>query len=328
MIRQRHIVIAFVAGVTLVIVFVALSIERLRVRRISMLVGSVLQQDADPNRQVPLASARIIVVGDGQVRGKCESDSSGLFRLHLDPAVPTGDTLILRVEHANYQRLTITVPVADRIYIARMVPIASDNGGGGALIPISGIRVRYTEKITTTVNVGTIVKTFQVVNTGNVPCKQGSPCSPDGKWKSAIGGASFDAGGGNRIQNVRVSCIAGPCPFSRIENGDFADGSRNIRVAVRNWSDTVTYLVEAEVVRTASNDTVQHLYPVIFGRSMDFTLPLSSEGPSIEAEVKGEDMVFPLGPALLLSWAKCSTQTAPDRAKLYRCELKPGYRFQ
>jgi hypothetical protein len=74
---------------------------------------------------------------------------------------------------------------------------------------------------------------------------------------------------------------------------------------------------------------------VIFDRSMNFTLPPASQGPSIEAEVNGEPIVFPLGPQLRLSWATCRldtgggrTDTRGDSARLYRCELKPGYLFK
>jgi hypothetical protein len=67
---------------------------------------------------------------------------------------------------------------------------------------------------------------------------------------------------------------------------------------------------------------------VIFGRALSFTLPSTAVGPSIEAEVNGAYVVFPLGPELDLSWATCSQTGDPDQPKLYSCELNPGYRFQ
>ena len=41
------------------------------------------------------------------------------------------------------------------------------------------------------------------------------------------------------------------------------------------------------------------------------------------------EIVFPLGPELYLSWADCSVRNNSDAEKttVYRCELKPGYRF-
>ena len=57
---------------------------------------------------------------------------------------------------------------------------------------------------------------------------------------------------------------------------------------------------------------------------MNFTLPATAQGPSIEAEVNGVAIVYPLGPSLKLSWANCSMELVPIGTKLYRCELKPG----
>ena len=143
-----------------------------------------------------------------------------------------------------------------------------------------------------------------------------------------MGSISLDAGAGSTFRNARVTCIAGPCPFSRIDSDHYSGGGRAIGATVRDWSDTVTYLIEAEVTHTASGQVVRHSYPMIFDRTMDFSLPPGGEGPSLEAEVNGEEIVFPLGPSLRLSWAKCRVETGPDRIKRYRCELKPQYRFE
>jgi hypothetical protein len=138
---------------------------------------------------------------------------------------------------------------------------------------------------------------------------------------------TLDAGDNKNFRNVRVSCIAGPCPFSAIESDRFSRGGREITVSVRNWSDRVTYLLEAEVVQTMESEMIRYTYPVMFGRSMNFTLPGTGTGPVIEADVDGSEIVFPLGPQLRLSWATCRLETGADAAKQYRCELKPGYRF-
>jgi hypothetical protein len=60
---------------------------------------------------------------------------------------------------------------------------------------------------------------------------------------------------------------------------------------------------------------------------MNFALPPSSEGPCIEADLDGQYIVFPMGPALIVSIANCSVEVSPDGNKLYRCQLKPGYQF-
>jgi hypothetical protein len=72
---------------------------------------------------------------------------------------------------------------------------------------------------------------------------------------------------------------------------------------------------------------VYHLYPVIFGRTLSFTLPPQSEGVSIEADIEGTTIIFPLGPDVFLSWADCDATANGDRTRVYRCELKSGYRF-
>jgi hypothetical protein len=90
----------------------------------------------------------------------------------------------------------------------------------------------------------------------------------------------------------------------------------------------VTFLVEADVVRTALTDLIRQSYPAIYGRSMTFTLPREGEGPSIQADLDGTTIVFPLGPALILSWASCNLQVTAKQSRLYSCVLKPGYRFR
>jgi hypothetical protein len=87
-------------------------------------------------------------------------------------------------------------------------------------------------------------------------------------------------------------------------------------------------LLQAEVYRSQLENTVRQTYPVIFGRSMSFTLPAAAEGPSIEAVVNGLSIVFPLGPSPILSWANCQVRIEKNQAKDYRCELKSGYVFQ
>ena len=138
----------------------------------------------------------------------------------------------------------------------------------------------------------------------------------------------MEAGAGQEFDHIRVACIAGPCPFTRIDSGAAPRPGRVITVQVTNWSDPVTFLIEAEVTRAMPSDAVRQAYPAIFGRSMSFTLPATAQGPSIEATLSGSDIVFPLGPALQLSWADCTLQITGDRTQLYRCELKTGYRFE
>ena len=131
-------------------------------------------------------------------------------------------------------------------------------------IVVSNVLARYSIKTTNTINVGSAVKTFEVQNTGNVACRKRPPCSPDGQWKAAIGSASLEAGDGNEFRNARTSCIAGPCPFTKIESEDYLQGGRLVKVSARNWSDTATFLVEAEVFRPMVADMVRTSHPVNF----------------------------------------------------------------
>jgi hypothetical protein len=194
---------------------------------------------------------------------------------------------------------------------------------------VSNIRIRYTVNAQAEQNFGSVVKTFQAVNVGNIPCDHHSPCSPDGKWKASVGSLSLDAGPDSEFRDVRVSCIAGPCPFTRIDSNGYDHGGRNITASALNWSGTTTFLLEAEVFHTSISSEVRESYPVVFGRALNFSLPPTEEGVSIEADIQGSPMVFPLGPNPSMSWANCvETANAGDRnTAAYRCELKPGYRF-
>lgn len=307
----------------------ALTIVLLHRRQPIVLKGAVLRQDSDPNKQLPIADVEITAI-DRLGTGNSKSDSIGLFSVTLPKGLRRRQPVILRFRHKDYQPLDWNEFVGDKIYIARMVPIPQEASveTQSPEVAISHTRVRYSVKATTEANVGSAVKIFQIVNTGNTPCAKKPPCSPDGKWKAAIASTSLDAGEGNQFRNARVSCIAGPCPFTKIELEDLSQDRRHFNLSIRNWSDTTTFLLEAEVVHPMTGDIVRESYPVIFGRALNFSLPPAAEGPSIEAEVGGEDIVFPLGPNLFLRWAACHIGTDKDQSKTYRCELKPGYQFR
>jgi hypothetical protein len=291
--------------------------------------GAVLSQDADPQKQLPIADVQVTGTS-GLAVSSSKSDSSGFFSLTLRRGLRRREPVVLRFRHPDYQPLDVNEFIGDKVYIARMTPIAHETqvNPDRAEVGVSNVRVRYSVKATTEADVGSAVKTFQVVNIGNIPCKGHHPCSPDGKWKAALGSASLDAGEGNEFRNARVSCIAGPCPFAKVEFEDLSRGGRIVNVSARNWSDTTTFLLEAEVVHPMVSDLVRISYPVIFGPTLNFSLPNSAEGPSIEAEINGDSIVFPLGPDLFLSWADCHVRIDKEQARAYRCELKPGYRFR
>jgi hypothetical protein len=293
------------------------------------LSGAAIRQDNDAWKQSPVANAEISSP-DGLLVRDAKSDFSGSFKLTMRPGVKMGRPIRLALRHPDFQPLDVTETLSDKLYVIRMTPLHDEVEAklNEAEVVIGNIVVRYSTEATKTENIGTAVKTFQVVNTGNVPCAQKLPCSPDGKWKAAEASASHDAGEGNVFRDARVTCIAGPCPFTRIYNDEFSRGGRTITVSVRDWSDTTTFLFQAEVFRSQLDSIIRRSYPVIFGRAMNFTLPSTAEGPSIEADLNGGRIVFPLGPNPVLSWANCQVRVEKNQSRDYRCELKGGYRFR
>jgi hypothetical protein len=297
---------------------------------VAFVTGAVVAKSDDPNLQRPIEKAVVTAAAEGSA-GQSVSESSGLFRVPLQPPVAVGEVVSLSVNHPDYQPFRMTAPAGDQIHVVRLTPSVRETPAAAAPgheVQISNIRVRYATRIKNTSVIGTAVRTFEVVNKGNVPCQGRQPCSPDGRWKASIDSLTLNTGEESKqFRNVRVSCIAGPCAFSRVEADRFSRGGQVISVSVRNWSDTVTYLLEAEVAHTMESELIRYTYPVTFGRSMNFTLPPEATGPSIEADLNGSAIVFPLGPALRLSWAACRFERGPEDAKQYRCELKPRYRF-
>jgi hypothetical protein len=297
--------------------------------------GAVIRSDSDTRKQLPISDA-LVTASDGVTSANTESDASGYFKLTVPGVVWPGRTVDVRFRRVDYQPLDLELHAGLRLtgkelYVAALTPIPEQSGitSGSPQSVVSNIRVRYTVNSETEDNIGSAVRTFQVVNKGNVACNGQAPCSPNGSWKASAGSLSLDAGPGNEFRSVRASCIAGPCPFTRIDSNGFVNGGRNITVSALDWSDTATFLVEAEVFQTAISSNVRESYPVVFGRALNFTVPPTQEGLSIEAEIDGTPMVFPLGPELYLSWATCSSRasTKEEKSTVYLCELKPGYRF-
>src|ERR1700720_555855 len=251
--------------------------------------GAVIQQNDDPKKQSPIMDVQIDG-GDQMAGGPVKSDFSGYFKVTLRPGVKKGQPITIHFRNPNFQPVDWKGMVSDNVYVIRMVPLHHDDTDEKPDRPqvlVSNIFVRYSIETTAAVNIGTGVTTFQVINFATIPCDHATPCSPDNKWKAAIGGASLDAGQGNVFENARVSCIAGPCPFTKIDSDEFSHGGRNIGVSVLDWSDTAMFLFQAEVFRQEISDIVRETYPVIFGRALNFTLPAAAQGPSLQAEIAG-----------------------------------------
>ena len=296
-------------------------------RRIVTLTGAVVTQNSDPRKELPIAG---VTVTAADTESRSVSDSSGLFILNLRRRLLRHrPEITLHFRHQGYEPLDLKIPVSDKISVASMTPVARQNPTPENVPAqtIANVAVRYSIKTDTEVNVGSTVRTFEAVNTGNEPCNGRFPCSPDRKWKASRGSVSLDAGAGNEFRNTRASCIAGPCPFTRIENPRLTRDGRTMTISALTWSDTATFLVESEVVHPMVSNIVRNLFPVIFGDALNFTLPPSAEGVSVQADLNGQTTIFPLGPPLILSWAECNGRTNPDQTRVYRCELKQGYRW-
>ena len=322
--RSLWIALALAIGLTAVGLFF-----RYRHLKPLTITGAVTVQDTDPRKQLPIAGVEVTVANSPGDPG-AKSDSSGFFSLKLRKGRRRGQELMLMFRHPEYRPLDLQEFAGDKLYIVHLVPLSKTTEAdlNRPVVAMGNVRVRYSINAMRTVNIGSAVKTFQVENVGNIPCKERPPCSPDGKWKATIGSASLDAGTGNEFQNVRVSCIAGPCPFTKIESDELSKARQKITASARNWSDPATFLVEAEVVHTMQTPIDHQSYPVIFGSALNFTLPTEAEGVSVEADVAGKTIIFPLGPELFLTWANCNARVNREQTSVYRCELKPGYRFQ
>jgi hypothetical protein len=314
----------FKLGVAIAVAVLVIVLIPQFITRIPLTIhGAVVTSAPDPTKELPIADVEVKVVGP-QVSA-VRSDASGSFTIVMRRPLPLSQPIALEFRHPDYLPLDLRVD-GDKLYIAHLTPRAHAAANQGSEAAIAHVVAKYFISATTKVNVGSAVKTLQVVNTGNVRCQGHDPCSPGGQWKAATGSAAIDAGAGNEFHNARASCIAGPCPFTRIE-ASLSSDSQTFRVTALDWSDTATFLLEAEVFKRIVSDALLQSYPVIFDRALTFTLPGAAAGVSIQAELNGTMIVFPLGPSLSLSWANCQVVVNKDQTKVYRCELKSGYRF-
>lgn len=318
-------------GVTILVI----RVNQWRPRTVSI-QGAVVRRDPDPGEELPIAGVTVTAT-DGMSTVSTTSDASGYFNLRFREHVWPGQAFQLSFRDAGYEPLDVSLRAGLRsnlksLFVEALAPVSPETQPSPSkkLSLVTNIRIRYTVNTQGEENIGSVVRTFQVVNRGNVPCNRQGPCSPDGRWKAATGSMTLDAGPDNEFRDVRASCIAGPCPFTRIDSSGFEHGGRIITANALGWSDTATFLLEAEVFHTSINANVRETYPVIYGRTLNFTLPPTQEGVTIEADLDGAPMVFPLGPDPYMSWANCNAMTnrEGERSTVYRCELKAGYRFK
>lgn len=321
---KRTLLILLLCGVAASLIWVR-HVKRQTVR----LMGAVITHNTDPRKQLPIADV-IVTATDGSQLAQATSDSNGSFTILLHRRLLRGQRVVtLHFRHHAFEPLDVAVPVSDRLTVAELVPVARPTVAAqdGEEQTISNVTVRFSIKAATEMNVGSVVRSFEVANQGNVPCNDQPLCSPDGKWKAARSSITLDAGPNNELRNARASCIAGPCPFTKIDTTGLDHPAQTEVVSAMTWSDTATFLVEAEAVHPMVSDVVRNSYPLIFGDTLNFTLPPSAEGVSLQADLNGQTIIFPLGPDLILDWANCNARSNPDQTRVYRCELKPGFRW-
>ncbi|MFL6447222.1 MAG: carboxypeptidase-like regulatory domain-containing protein [Bryobacteraceae bacterium] len=333
--RRLKILLAVTAVVVLVIIVIAVRVTRKGVPRLNpaiTLEGSVLKQDADPSKRTPIPGVAVTATR-GETVATSETDPTGYFHVSLSRGIDTGADLSLTFAKTAYKTVQMTPGnPGDQLYIVQMEPVAPPPVRApreqvpAKITTIKDVRVRYSFKEDSTISVGTIAKEFMAPNKGNIPCRGLKPCSPDGKWKATLTILPLYTDPGNQFRNVRVSCIAGPCHFLRVDP-PVIERSTTLKISVLNWSDTSAFLVEGDVVRTMVTNIVRQSYPFILGNTMNFALPPTSEAVSIEASVDGKFVVFPLGPTLQLPWADCNVDTSKGGDKTFRCQLKAGYQF-
>ncbi len=63
-----------------------------------------------------------------------------------------------------------------------------------------------------------------------------------------------------------------PVLLRKIDSERSSKAGQIITVDARNWSDTATFLIEAEVLHTMPTSAAHEFFPVIFGRELSFTL--------------------------------------------------------
>ena len=148
--------------------------------------------------------------------------------------------------------------------------------------------------------------------------------------KAAIGEASSGCGGGQRIsrRSCFVHCRAVPLHQNRRRRLFRGRPQSFARLDSRLVRFNPPFVLQAEVFHLQVNDLVRQYYPTIIGRTVNFSLPAGASGLTVEAELNGTDIEFPLGPQPVLSWADCKVSVSRDRAAAYRCELKPWCRFR
>src|SRR5579864_6335097 len=150
----------------------AVVIIQLRHRKPLVLRGAVTVNSSDSRKEVPIADV-VVSVSNDVAQGTGKTDASGYFSITLPPSVRRGHSIILRFRHPDYLPLDQRDFVGDQLYVSHLAPRPRPpmTGARGPETTVGNLKVRYSIKNFTVISVGSAVKTFQVENRGNVPCR-------------------------------------------------------------------------------------------------------------------------------------------------------------
>src|SRR5215831_5163043 len=143
--------------------------------------GAVITQSYDTRKQAPIANVEVDSPDGLTTQPTTKTDFAGHFTFTLRPGIKPGQPIRLNFQHPDYQAVQSNELLDGNLYVIRLIPLHSEVEAtlNEAEIAVTNLFVRYSTEITRTENVGSAVKTFQIPNTGNVPCNNRQPCSPD-----------------------------------------------------------------------------------------------------------------------------------------------------
>ena len=196
---------------------------------ISDVEGAVMKDDIDPEKRYPLNGVQVIDSDTpGLALGPVTTQEDGSFKLKLRPDARSGQSIDLQFTAAGYQKKTanaaVGVDVNYTFYLWPSLPTVSLSSNQRRSVTATVVRVADTFAENQS-------KTFQIPNYGSVRCNGGGPCSPDGKWKASVVTSTLDAGLGNKFISCKVVCVAGPCPWTKVNSHQWREIALSVQLS-------------------------------------------------------------------------------------------------
>ena len=294
--------------------------------------GTVILQDDDPTKESPIAGVSVAVEPDDGVSlvDTATSDFSGYFKLRLPPTIVYGDSVTLRLRHPDHQPIDLVVPVAEHLYVMRMSSAHPEVQPRPARpdIVLSEIIVRYTIESRTALNIGSGARpsTCPIVAMSRAIGSRRVHLMASGRRRTAVCRSTPERATSFAMRACPASLVHARLRISsrmdfraaaRSSRPRSATGRTRPRSRLKPKCSGLRTPIRLSVPTQSSSDTGSTLH-----------WPPPPRGVSIEAEVDGEPIIFPLAPNGILSWATCNVRIQKEQARLYRCELKPGYIFK